>query len=107
MTQAFINLLLNAIESTEPGGRITVRTDYFPGSQKVGIQIQDSGAGIPPGLLDKVFEPFFTTKESGTGLGLAITHGIIVQHGGSIQVASELNRGTTFAISLPVTNGMP
>jgi len=107
ITQALINLLINAIESTDPGGHITVRTDYFPGSKKVGLQIQDSGAGIPPGLLDKVFEPFFTTKESGTGLGLAITHGIIVQHGGSIQVASEPNRGTTFAITLPTTNGVP
>jgi PAS domain S-box-containing protein len=105
MTQALINLLINAIESTDPGGHITVRTDYFPVSQKVGIQVQDSGAGIPRGLLDKVFEPFFTTKESGTGLGLAITHGIIVQHGGSIQVTSEPNLGTTFAITLPVTDG--
>jgi signal transduction histidine kinase len=107
MTQALINLLINAIESTGPGGQITVRTDYFPESRKVGIQIQDSGAGIPHGLLDKVFEPFFTTKESGTGLGLAITHGIIVQHGGRIQVASEPNQGTTFTITLPITNGMP
>jgi signal transduction histidine kinase len=105
MTQALINLLINAIESTEHGGHITVRTDYFPTSQKVGIQVQDSGSGIPQGLLDKVFEPFFTTKESGTGLGLAITHGIIVQHGGSIQVTSEPNLGTTFAITLPVTGG--
>jgi nitrogen-specific signal transduction histidine kinase len=107
MTQAFINLLINAIESTDSGGHITVRTEYFPAIQNVGIQIQDSGSGIPPGLLDKVFEPFFTTKESGTGLGLAITHGIIVQHGGSIQVASEPNRGTTFAITLPITDGKP
>jgi PAS domain S-box-containing protein len=107
MTQALINLLINAIESTGSGGHITVRTEYFPAIRKVGIQIQDSGAGIPQGLLDKVFEPFFTTKESGTGLGLAITHGIIVQHGGSIQVASEPNRGTTFAITLPVTDGKP
>jgi PAS domain S-box-containing protein len=107
ITQALINLLINAIESTDPGGHITVRTDYFPGTEKIGIQVQDSGAGIPQGLLDKVFEPFFTTKESGTGLGLAITHGIIVQHGGSIQVASEPNRGTTFAITLPVAKGVP
>jgi signal transduction histidine kinase len=107
ITQALINLLINAIESTDPGGHITVRTEYFSGSNKVGVQIQDSGSGIPPGLIDKVFEPFFTTKESGTGLGLAITHGIIVQHGGTIQVASEPKKGTTFAITLPASNGMP
>jgi PAS domain S-box-containing protein len=106
MTQALINLLINAIESTDPGGHITVRTEYFPTSNRAGIQIQDSGAGIPAGLFDKVFEPFFTTKESGTGLGLAITHGIIVQHGGNIQVASEPNKGTTFAITLPIDSGV-
>jgi PAS domain S-box-containing protein len=107
ITQALINLLINAIESTDPGGYITVRTDYFCESNKVVIQIQDSGAGIPAGLIDKVFEPFFTTKESGTGLGLAITHGIIVQHGGSIQVASEPDRGTTFSITLPTIGTTP
>lgn len=106
MKQALINLVINGIESTDPGGQVRVVTVYDPEREKVMIQIQDSGGGIPPGLIDKVFEPFFTTKESGTGLGLAITHGIIVQHGGSIKVASQPEEGTTFTITLPIRNGL-
>jgi PAS domain S-box-containing protein len=105
ITQALINLLINAIESTEPGGHIRVSTRYDADIQGVIIQIQDTGVGIPEGLTDMVFEPFFTTKESGTGLGLSITHGIILQHGGSIKVASRPREGTTFTITLPIGNG--
>jgi signal transduction histidine kinase len=105
ITQALINLILNAIESTGPGGKITIRTELGPGKKNVRIYVTDTGTGIPPGLLGQVFEPFFTTKESGTGLGLAITHGIIVQHGGRIEVASQPNQGTTFTITLPIENG--
>jgi signal transduction histidine kinase len=107
MKQALINLLINAIESTDAGGRISVRTECDPRGENVSIYIQDSGAGIPEGLQDKVFEPFFTTKEAGTGLGLSITHGIIVQHGGDIQVSSRPKEGTLFTITLPVRNGAP
>jgi signal transduction histidine kinase len=107
MIQALINLIINAIESTDPGGKISLRTELGPGKKNVRIYVKDTGAGIPPGLLEQVFEPFFTTKESGTGLGLAITHGIIVQHGGRIDVASEPGSGTTFTITLPIGNGSP
>ncbi len=105
ITQALINLIQNAIESTESGGTISVRTELGAGKKNVRIYVTDTGAGIPAGLLEQVFEPFFTTKESGTGLGLAITHGIIVQHGGGIEVASLPNRGTSFTITLPIGNG--
>jgi nitrogen-specific signal transduction histidine kinase len=107
MTQALINLIINAIESTDPGGQISLRTELGPGMKNVRVYLKDTGAGIPPGLLEQVFEPFFTTKESGTGLGLAITHGIIVQHGGRIEVASQAGSGTTFTITLPIGNGPP
>jgi two-component system NtrC family sensor kinase len=107
MTQALINLTINAIESTEPGGSISVRTEFDADKKNVRIRVKDTGAGIPPGLLEQVFEPFFTTKEFGTGLGLAITHGIVVQHGGRIEVDSQPNRGTTFTITLPIGNGTP
>ena len=105
MQQALINLLINAIESTDAGGRISLRTEYSPEKENVRVTIQDSGAGIPADLLDQVFEPFFTTKETGTGLGLSITHGIIVQHGGKIRVSSRPKEGTTFTITLPIRNG--
>ncbi len=105
ITQALINLIQNAIESTEPGGTIGIRTELGAGKKNVRIYVTDTGTGIPAGLLEQVFEPFFTTKDSGTGLGLAITHGIIVQHGGGIEVASQPNQGTTFTITLPIGNG--
>jgi len=107
ITQALINLIINAIESTDPGGKISLRTEFGPGKKNVRVYVKDTGAGIPQSLLEQVFEPFFTTKESGTGLGLAITHGIIVQHGGRIEVASQPGSGTTFIITLPIGNGSP
>jgi signal transduction histidine kinase len=107
MVQALVNLVINAIESTGPGGRIDVCIGLDPDKKNVRVQIKDTGVGIPPGLLEHVFEPFFTTKESGTGLGLAITHGIIVQNGGRIEVASQPGQGTTFTITLPINDGPP
>ena len=107
MVQAVINLIINAIESTEPGGHISVRTESDPDKKIARIEVADTGAGIPPGLLNQVFEPFFSTKESGTGLGLAITHGIIVQNGGRIAVASPPGQGTTFTITFPISDGPP
>jgi signal transduction histidine kinase len=105
ITQALINLIQNAIESTEPGGTISIRTELGAGKKNARIYVTDTGAGIPDGLLEQVFEPFFTTKDTGTGLGLAITHGIVLQHGGRIEVASQPNRGTTFTITLPIGDG--
>lgn len=107
VTQALINLVVNAIESTESGGRILVSTALAGDGRTVRIGVQDTGIGIPPGLLQQVFEPFFTTKETGTGLGLSIAHGIIVQHNGSLEVASQPRQGTTFTIILPVDHGPP
>ncbi len=100
MQQALINLILNAVEATEPGGRITVQTAPSDGGG-VDIRVSDTGMGIPEDQVDKIFDPFFTTKEMGTGLGLAITHGIIDQHGGTIEVTSRVGEGTTFLIHLP------
>jgi PAS domain S-box-containing protein len=107
ITQALINLVVNAIESTESGGRILVSTELAGDGRAVRIGVQDTGNGIPPGLLQQVFEPFFTTKETGTGLGLSIAHGIIVQHNGSLEVASQPRQGTTFTIILPVDDSAP
>jgi len=103
--QALINLILNAMEATNFGGKITIATTFIPQDKVVEIAVSDTGEGIYEDNVDKVFEPFFTTKDSGTGLGLAITHGIIEQHGGSIDVESKMGRGTTFTIKLPVNSG--
>jgi len=72
--------------------------------EEIEIQVRDDGAGIAPEILPHIFEPFMTTKEHGrgVGLGLAISHGIIERHNGRIEVASELGRGTTFTVTLPV-----
>ena len=101
--QAIINLILNAVEATPPGGRITIRTDCCDREDRTCIEIWDNGEGIAEQDLVRIFDPFFTTKASGTGLGLAITHGIIEQHGGSIEVESEPGKGTCFSIYLPIS----
>jgi signal transduction histidine kinase len=100
--QMLINLTLNAIEATEPGGSITYSSEYDPASDKAHIHVTDTGSGIAPEDQDKIFDPFFTTRESGTGLGLSITHSIVEQHGGNIEMRSKPGKGTCFTITLPV-----
>jgi len=100
-----MNLLLNAIYFTPEGGSISISTgpDKADNSSGIRLEVQDTGAGIPSDLIDKVFDPFFTTKPvgEGTGLGLTICHRIVEEHGGTIDVESELRKGTTFIIKLP------
>ncbi|HET6412623.1 MAG TPA: ATP-binding protein [Anaeromyxobacter sp.] len=96
---AFLNLIRNAREATPGGGAITVLTRPFEGG--VEAQIGDTGGGIPPGDLTRIFEPFYSTKERGTGLGLAFTQQVVEEHGGTIQCASELGRGTVFTLRFP------
>ena len=103
--QVLINLTLNAIESTPAGGSISLSTSLSTRRRRVEISVSDTGEGIPEELMDKVFDPFFTTKEEGTGLGLAITHGIIEQHGGTIEAQSRETGGTTFLIKIPLGTG--
>jgi signal transduction histidine kinase len=103
--QALINLTLNAIETTEPGGKITINSRFASKADMVEITVSDTGKGISEEDVDRIFEPFYTTGESGTGLGLAITHGIIEQHGGTIEVESKMGQGTSFLIRLPLDSG--
>jgi two-component system NtrC family sensor kinase len=99
--QVAMNLMLNAGAAMPEGGRLAVGTALGENGW-VNITFQDSGAGIPPENLEKIFEPFFTTKARGTGVGLAITRTIVEQHGGRIEIASEVGQGTRVTVSLPV-----
>ena len=100
--QAIIALATNAIDAMPSGGKLTFRV--YKRRQRIFLEIEDTGVGIPSENMTKVFEPFFTTKEvgSGTGLGLAVCYGIVPEHGGSLNVRSTVGIGTTFTISLPV-----
>jgi signal transduction histidine kinase len=103
INQVFLHLLSNAVEACGRGGTLTVRT-HAASESGVVIEIQDDGCGIPAEHLPRLFEPFFTTKPvgQGTGLGLSVSFGIIRDHGGLIDVTSEVGRGTTFRIRLPL-----
>jgi signal transduction histidine kinase len=104
--QVLLNLLLNALQATDQGGTITVRSEFIEESPKdrfVRLEVADTGAGIPSENLEKLFSPFFTTKgREGSGLGLMTCHHIIDQHRGSIDVESQLGVGTTFQLNLPL-----
>jgi signal transduction histidine kinase len=100
--QSLINLVLNAVESTDAGGYVKVTTQYIPLKKEIRVLVADNGHGIAKENVDTIFDPFFTTKDDGSGLGLAITHGIIEQHNGSIDVESSPGNGTTFTIKLPL-----
>jgi len=104
-----LNLILNALDATETGDTVTLSTGISVSTNHVShkgleIAVTDTGCGIPPENLDNLFDPFFTTKEvgQGTGLGLAVSYGIVERHGGTIRVQSEVGRGSTFTIWLPI-----
>ncbi len=108
MYQVFLNLFLNAIQAMPNGGELKIEagpmiSNSLDGFKQnfVKIVVSDQGRGIPPHIVHKIFDPFFTTKPKGIGLGLSITYQIIKQHGGTIKVESEWEKGTSFVISLP------
>jgi signal transduction histidine kinase len=98
--QVFINLLLNSVQAIEGKGTIHIETSQK--NDMVCVKIKDSGKGIPKENLKKIFDPFFTTKSKGTGLGLSVSYDIIKRHGGQIVVESEVGRGTTMTVMLPI-----
>ncbi len=103
LTIALLNILVNAIEAiTTENGKLTIIAKAD--NENVNITISDNGKGIAPQDLNKLFEPFFTSKHGGTGLGLTATHTIISKHDGGIKVSSEVNKGTSFMITLPLKN---
>jgi len=102
--QVFINLFSNSRDAMGGGGKLTIRTFPLPqeGLDYIGIEIGDTGGGIPTEVLHNIFNPFFTTKGWGTGLGLAICHRIVDGHRGVIEVDNDPGRGVTFTVKLPV-----
>jgi len=100
--QVLVNLINNAADAMESGGTVTIRAAPLGhGDGGVVLDIQDEGPGIPENQRQRIFEPFFSTKFTGTGLGLAIARSLVEQHGGTLQVESELGQGSTFLVLLP------
>ena len=108
--QVFLNILLNAVQATSANGKITVKTRSFikPGGEPyIQIEFTDTGCGIASEHIEEIFNPFFTTKSTGSGLGLSISHQIIQDHRGYIDVQSQLDKGSSFFINLPVNQDRP
>jgi signal transduction histidine kinase len=103
--RVYRNLILNAIQATAPGGLIVAASEAH--GDRVQVRIYDTGCGIPPERLGQIFEDFVTTKRRGLGLGLAISKKIVEQLGGTISVASEVGKGTTFVLEFPRTSARP
>jgi signal transduction histidine kinase len=100
--QVLLNLLTNARGAMPEGGEITIETSHLAAARSVRLAVRDTGSGIPPETLPKIFDPFFTTKPEGTGLGLSISHGIVQDHHGTVDVRSEIGKGTTFTLTFPL-----
>ncbi len=114
LNQTFVNFFLNAIQAMKRPGMLTVRTALagpppeaarlagLPDGERIQVDVQDTGCGIAAENLDKIFDPFFTTKEHGVGLGLSVSHGIVREHGGTIEVESRKGQGTVFHVQFPL-----
>ena len=98
--QAILNILLNAIENSSSSGSITLSTEAKDGN--VSIKVEDEGEGIQPTHRNRIFDPFFSTKEGGIGLGLALAAEVVRLHHGHISFISEVGKGSSFVISLPL-----
>ncbi len=107
LQQVFLNLVLNARDAMSSGGVLAIKT--WSGDNLIRIDIADNGGGIPPENLGRIFDPFFTTKapKKGTGLGLSVVYGIVQEHGGTIEVESQVGQGTRFHLEFPVSTRTP
>ena len=103
LAQVIMNLTLNAVHAMPAGGEVRLKAQEHDGG--ILIQVQDQGIGISREHLDKVFDPFFTTKDEGTGLGLSVVHQIVTQHGGSVTVQPNPDKGMTFSLLFPHVQG--
>jgi len=107
LRQALWNLLANALDATPDGGTVAVVLKGDSDTSQAVLKVQDTGAGIPPEIRDRIFEPFTTTKEKGTGLGLSLVLSIIEAHDGTVEVESEPGSPTAFVVILPLADSEP
>lgn len=103
LEQVVLNLVTNAVQAMERGGRLTLGVVRNP--EGLCIRVEDTGPGIPEAILDRVFQPFFTTKHRGSGLGLSIVRRIVENHGGRVSIDSQPGRGTAVSVTLPAAAG--
>ena len=104
LKQALLNLLLNARQAMPSGGRVTVSAEKSDNGS-LSVAVEDTGCGIPDELQSRIFSPFFTTKANGTGLGLSVTRRIVEDHGGNLEMKSQVGKGTRFTLRLPMVAG--
>jgi two-component system sensor histidine kinase ChiS len=101
LSQVFGNIILNAVQAMPAGGELLIKSETSE-PEWIAVSVTDTGGGIPPENLEKIFEPLFTSKARGIGLGMAVTRTFVEGHGGSIEVRSEVGRGSTFTVRLPM-----
>jgi len=104
MREVFFNLIINAVQSIKPPGKVQASLNYHSQDQAIEIQISDTGQGVSQESVDKLFNPFFTTRHGALGLGLFVTKQIIHRYGGSVRVESRPNEGSLFVVRLPYTD---
>ena len=102
LTQALLNVVINAVQAIHQEGRVRIRVARLPCGDAVEFTVEDNGPGIPPDKLTEIFDPYFTTKEEGSGLGLWIAQQIAMAHGGSLAARNVEPRGARFALTLPL-----
>lgn len=105
LKQVFLNVVSNSIQSMPDGGTIEISSEQS--GQTMVVTVRDNGPGIPKEIMSKMFVPFFTTRKAGSGLGMAVTRRIVENHGGSVSVDSEIGKGTTVSISIPIVRSTP
>ena len=102
--QVFSNVILNALQAMSEGGTLTI-TSESPNPEWINVSVTDTGTGISKEDLEQIFNPLFTTKAKGIGLGLSVIKVLVEAHGGTIDVQSTVENGSTFTIKLPVMGG--
>lgn len=101
--EVFLNLMMNALQAMPEGGYLRVSTNFHQEENVISIQFRDNGEGIPADYQKEIFDPFFTTRKKGVGLGLSVSQRTINDHHGTVEVHSQIGKGTTFTIKLPIS----